>query len=746
MSDNTQPQEPSSERKPAVLVPVGREEDLPLLLEIAIPAARGGRLILLHIEKPYLTTARREPWTWLEEKAEDLRHSREMQVDVVVKVAQNTAGAIRETAEETNAGLLIMGWHSSAIPHTLNAVMSDPPCEMAVVRITKEFRPFRKILVPTAGGPNAILALRLARSIAKANDGKVVLMTIVPPGADVSAQETANRALESTLADLSGDPLITTEIVESSSATAGILREAARRKYDAVFIGASREGVVTRILFGVVPRRVARQAEIPVVITKRPFPPAMTFARRGWDLLTSLLPSLHEEEKIAVYKDILQGAHPGISFYIMITLASLIASVGLLQNSPAVIIGAMLVAPLMAAVIGIGLGLTLGDYRMFEMGMKATFLGVVLAVGTGVVTALVIPGKQITPEILARTRPSLLDLIVALASGAAGSYALCRKEVSAALPGVAIAAALVPPLATVGIAIAMSKWVLAGGAFLLYLTNVVAIVAIGGVVFLLLGFKPEPTREERVKLFGRGATGMTILLILMTVLLGILTQRSIARSRLQHRVTDVTTAAVDNLPGAALENVKLVKVDDNGVMHLQVTVSATRKIRYDETVRLQEEIATNLQRPVRLTLRVIPITDLNPFIPPTFTPTPTPTPTLRSTSTATPSPTATATPTPTNTSTPSPTVTPTATATPTSTPVPTATPTPTPAMATVSGTGGRGIHLRWTPGGEIAGVLPEGTVVQILGGPVQNEGIQWVKVRDDKGRVGWVDGEYLTAR
>ncbi len=743
MSNNTQPQEVSGERTPTVVVPVGKKEDLPLLLEIAIPAAKNGHLILLNIRNPFLASSDRSSWAWLEEKAEDLRHSQETAVDVVVKVAQNTAGAIRETVEETNADLLIMGWHSSTIPHTLNAVMSDPPCEMAVVRITGEFKPFRKILVPTAGGPNATLALRLAHAIARANDGSVVLMTIVPPEADASAQEGAARALESTLADLSGDPLITTEIVESSSATAGILREAARRKYDAVFIGASREGVVTRILFGVVPRRVARQANVPVVITKRPFPPAMTIARRGWDVLTSLLPSLHEEEKIAVYKEILQGAHPGVSFYIMIALASLIASVGLLQNSPAVIIGAMLVAPLMAAVIGIGLGLTLGDYRMFKLAMKATFLGVVLAVGTGVVTALVIPGKQVTPEILARTRPSLLDLIVALASGAAGSYALCRKEVSASLPGVAIAAALVPPLATAGIAMAMSEWVLAGGALLLYLTNVVAIVAIGGVVFLLLGFKPEPTREERVKLFGRGATGMTILLLLMTVLLGILTQRSIARSRLQHQVSDITSAAVENLPGVALENVKVARVDENGAMHLQVTVSATRAIKYDETVRLQEEIATKLQRPVRLTLRVIPITDLSPFIPPTFTPTSTSTSTPHPTPTALPSPTATRTPRPTATLTPSPTASPTVTSSPT--PPPTITPTPTVTIATVSGTKGRGLHLRWAPGGEIAGALAEGSSVQVLSGPVEKDGVRWVKIRDVEGRVGWVDEDYLTA-
>ncbi len=748
MLENSQTAGTPTEHPYTVLVPVGQQKDLPLLLEIALPVAREGRLVLLHIRKPFSDVGSDGSREWLRKAAEKLRESGQLPVDVLVKTAQNTAGAILETAEELDAGLLLMGWHGSSIPRTLDTVMSNPPCEMAVVRLVENFAHLRKILVPTAGGPNATLALRLAHSIARSNDGEVTLTTIVPPDADVAQQEIASRAIDRTLGDLAGDPLIKTGFVESSSATAGILREAARRKYNAIFIGASREGIVNRVLFGVIPKRVARQANVPVVITKRPFPPAMTLARRSWDTLTGLLPTLHEEEKVAVYKDILQEAQPGVSFYIMITLASLIASVGLLQNSPAVIIGAMLVAPLMAAVIGIGLGLTLGDGALFRRSMQASFLGVLLAVGTGIVTALLVPGKQVTPEILARTQPSLLDLIVALASGAAGSYALCRKEVSAALPGVAIAAALVPPLATAGITLAMTEWVLAGGALLLYFTNVVAIVTIGSVVFLLLGFRPEPTREERVRLFGRGATGMTILLILMTILLGILTQRSVARSWLQHKVRDVTTVAVGRIPGATLENAKIVKEGDNGVIHLQVTVSATRKIRYDETLRLQEEIATGLQRPVRLTLRVIPITDLNPFIPPTFTPTPTATPTQAPTSTPTPSPTPTATATPlpteTPTMTPSPTIMPTPTMTPT--PVPTITPTPTPIIATVSSTGGKGLRLHWTPAGPVAGALLEGTQVEVIGGPVEKEGTRWVRVRDIQGRVGWVASEYLSTR
>ena len=151
------------------------------------------------------------------------------------------------------------------------------------------------------------------------------------------------------------------------------------------------------------------------------------------------------------------------------------SSLGLLLNSPAVIIGAMLVAPLMSAIVGLGLGVVEGDSHLLVAAAWATFRGMILAILIGVFLGLVIPDASATPEIMARTRPSVLDLGVALASGAAGAYALCRKNVSAGLAGVAIAAALVPPLTTVGIGVALGRGDIAGGALLLLLTNLIAI-------------------------------------------------------------------------------------------------------------------------------------------------------------------------------------------------------------------------------------------------------------------------------
>ncbi|MGF1470929.1 MAG: DUF389 domain-containing protein [Rubrobacteraceae bacterium] len=181
-------------------------------------------------------------------------------------------------------------------------------------------------------------------------------------------------------------------------------------------------------------------------------------------------------------------------FIILQSLAVLIALFGLLTDSAAVVIGAMLVAPLMRPVLGIAASLVTG--RPIRRG--ASYL-IVLGASVGSVflawaVTKLLPiqfATSLPGEILARTGPGLLDLGIALAAGAAGAYALVRREVSDALPGVAVAVALVPPLATVGSTFALGRPDLAAGALLLYLTNLTAIVLVGAVVFVLTGFAPR---------------------------------------------------------------------------------------------------------------------------------------------------------------------------------------------------------------------------------------------------------------
>jgi uncharacterized hydrophobic protein (TIGR00271 family) len=469
--------------------------------------------------------------------------------------------------------------------------------------------------------------------------------------------------------------------------------------------------------------------------------------------LFDVLPTLDLHEQIEVYKTIRNGSQPSVDFYLMIALSAAIATFGLLQNSPAVIIGAMLVAPLMSAIFGLGLGVVRGDLRLLRRAASATLRGVLLAIAVAAVLALIIPAATPQPEILSRTHPTLLDLGVALASGAAGAYALCRKDVSASLPGVAIAAALVPPLGTIGIGLALWQGEIASGALLLFATNLVAISAAGGLVFLWLGFRPIPGQLSRARVFQGGMVGTALLLIAVTVPLGVLTAQSVRQAILNREVGQALQDEVGAMDRMELVDDWEMQVADDGTIRLEVRVRSDRTPTHSEVVDLQERLANDLQRPVALLLTVIPTTRLDPFVPPTPTPTPppgatataTPSPTMTPTGTPTRRPTVTPTSTPTATPTHTPTPTPTYTPTPTPTPTETPTPTATPSLAEVGGTGGIGVWMYRGPGlleGKIT-AWRDGTVVVLMGEVTEADGYVWVFVMDPKGRLGWIPDRYL---
>lgn len=190
----------------------------------------------------------------------------------------------------------------------------------------------------------------------------------------------------------------------------------------------------------------------------------------------------------------------GYLFYVVTSAA--IAIFGLLQNSPAVIIGAMLVAPLMGPIMGMGFSLATFDFRAMKRASKSVGYGALIAVIFTATIVLLSPIKTLTPELAARTQPNLLDLCVALFSGLAGAYATIRNK-GGTIVGVAIATALMPPLATVGYGIATQSMPVAGGAFLLFMTNFMTIAFTATIVARIFGFGHHLSgKQERWQAIG----------------------------------------------------------------------------------------------------------------------------------------------------------------------------------------------------------------------------------------------------
>ncbi|HSF85861.1 MAG TPA: DUF389 domain-containing protein [Acidimicrobiia bacterium] len=210
----------------------------------------------------------------------------------------------------------------------------------------------------------------------------------------------------------------------------------------------------------------------------------------------------HEDERNAVSDELFfEGPEwrPFLKrFGTLIVLSTTIAALGLIANSAAVVIGAMLVAPLMTPILAVAAALVHGQAKRLGVSVAVLLGGTLGAIATGWVISRIAPGtltaSELTPELLARTAPSLLDLGVAIAAGLAGGYVLTHPRAGSSLPGVAIAVALVPPLATVGISLELGATSAAGGALLLFTTNLVAIVLSAMTVMLASGFVPSDTR------------------------------------------------------------------------------------------------------------------------------------------------------------------------------------------------------------------------------------------------------------
>lgn len=226
--------------------------------------------------------------------------------------------------------------------------------------------------------------------------------------------------------------------------------------------------------------------------------------------LWNLLPSresrqkLSPEERRMAIADILpQGVAWMVfvqRFYILLAISVIIATTGLVTNSSAVVIGAMLIAPMMVPILGLGAALVLGWWRHQVRLVLFIFLGGLFTIGLAYLVVFLYQAPQSMPipgQVLSRTHPGVGDLAVALSAGMAAAFMQVRRETLSALPGVAISVALVPPLASAGVLLYFAEYVLMQRAILLFLTNASAIVLSASLVFLVMGVKP-PIRNKQL--------------------------------------------------------------------------------------------------------------------------------------------------------------------------------------------------------------------------------------------------------
>ncbi len=182
-------------------------------------------------------------------------------------------------------------------------------------------------------------------------------------------------------------------------------------------------------------------------------------------------------------------------YLLMISMSAGIAILGLLLSSPAVVIGAMLLSPLMDPIMGLGFSLAIGDFKWMKQSARSLAIGTLFAVMFCALVVFMSPLQTVTSEIAARTQPNLFDLLVALFSAVAGAYAMIRGR-EGTIVGVAIATALMPPLAVVGFGLATFNWTVFSGALMLFVTNLMTIALTAAVMARLYGFRTSLSERQ----------------------------------------------------------------------------------------------------------------------------------------------------------------------------------------------------------------------------------------------------------
>ncbi len=489
-----------------VLVPVANPETAPGLIRLAWKLAHpeDGRVLAL-----FVTVSGREmdeaAFDTLLAVVDDAKESG-IPVELITRTAPSIARGVLDSALEHGATLMVVGFQAPGrgrieLGPVVESLARTTPCDLVVYRnplgSPVRLEDIEHVILPLDGSNNSRVAARLGVVLAEVYDAQPTAM-YVQTDPDLPSWFGLAR-IEASLSGVNATRNIHRQVVRANDIVSGILARCSRS--DMIILGFTEKSSLDRWIFGNVAQRVLSQAPGPVILAKRATKERMSQPERlTHALLSRFSPTLTPSERTEVVQQATELSGPGINFVVLMVISSILSAFGLLQNSAAVIIGAMLVAPLMSPLMAFSVGLIQVRLRLMRNAVFTTLIGVLIGLAVAVIIGLLMPLDMSTPEMRARGEPSLLDMGVALASGVAGAYAVARKDIPSALAGVAIAAALVPPLCTVGLAMAFGDWDLASGSGLLFLTNIVSISLIGAAVFGWLGLRPRREQHTRRQL------------------------------------------------------------------------------------------------------------------------------------------------------------------------------------------------------------------------------------------------------
>jgi len=317
-------------------------------------------------------------------------------------------------------------------------------------------------------------------------------------------------------------------------------------------------------------------------------------------MITKFFTKVSDERKEQIVEEITVGSEPGFRFYALLATSSLIATFGLISNSTAVIIGAMLVSPLMIPIVGITLGIVIGKPELLGTSLRSVVLGVVLAIIFASLIGFLPLELTATPEMLSRTKPTILDLMVAVLAGFAGAYAMIDEKLSPALPGVAIAVAIIPPLSNSGICLSLGYYYGAFGSFMLFFANFLSILLVAGTTFMLAGFSPwwvSISTKAMIKRFGLAIIGFVAVCVFLTYsLTGIVEERY-----LRNTIKNILDSAMLELHTTSLDS--FIYDQEDGKLYILANIKSPRIVTPYQVEAVQKKVEEQTKKPTELIFR-----------------------------------------------------------------------------------------------------------------------------------------------
>lgn len=303
------------------------------------------------------------------------------------------------------------------------------------------------------------------------------------------------------------------------------------------------------------------------------------------------------------FKDLLvslkDSAKFSYTYLTLMILSTLLATTGLFANSAPVIIGAMILAPLMAPIISLSMGVIRADKFLLVQSARTLVLGVFMALLFSCMYTLFIPLEQITAEMQGRLNPNLLDLMVAVFSGIAGAYANSKEEVAKSLAGVAIAVALVPPLSVTGIGLGLGNIDVIYGSFLLFVTNLVGITLSAALTFIVLGYAP-------VKKAKKGIFYTTILMALITIPLFFSFMQVVEKYNYFNKLNSVKSMVL-NEEKIGL-NIKTIQNKNDNIL-INIEVVSNKPLELKEYSIIKEELQKRVDK--QIVLKIVSVIEID---------------------------------------------------------------------------------------------------------------------------------------